>query len=87
MAGTTIVNNEILTIGEDDGAVSVVRPLILATSTGIDNNDTLNFYDGKVKADITLHGEVTQTPYSYNASISSEDNKEIMERKSTEHVH
>ena len=78
VAGTTIVNNEILTIGEDDGAVSVVRPLILATSTGIDNNDTLNFYDGKVKADITLHGEVTQTPYSYNASISSEDNKEIM---------
>ena len=78
VAGTAIVNNDLLIIGEDDNSVSVIKPLVLSTNIGVDNNSRLNFFDGKVKAEIALHGEVTQTPYSFNASISSEDNKEVM---------
>ena len=76
--GTTIVNNEVLTVGQDDGVVSTTCPLIDAVNIGIDNQDTLRFYDGKVRGNESVRGEVNKTPYSYNATIRDESDKEIM---------
>ena len=76
--GTAIVNNEVLTVGKDDETVSTVNPHIEGVNIGIDNQDTLRFYDGKVRGNESVRGEVSKTPYSYNATIRDEGNKEIM---------
>ena len=77
---TAIENNDTLIIGDLESPLLVSRttPYIEGEIYGIDNNDTLNFYDGKIiGGTLAIRGEVTETPYSYNASVESEGTKSV----------
>ena len=64
-----------LTLGKDDGRVTSVGPIIEATTKGILNNGTFNFYDGKVRGIITIEGEVTKTPRLYEVATATSGGK------------
>ena len=77
---TAIENNETLIIGNLESPLLVSRttPYIEGEIYGIDNNDTLNFYDGKIiGGTLAIRGVVTETPYSYNASVETIDEKSV----------
>ena len=78
--GVGIKNNGVLTIGVDEETpvVSKVDPVIEGTIYGIENNNKLNFYDGKIVGNVSTKGEITKTPYLYNASVSEENNKQVI---------
>ena len=78
--GVGIKNNGVLTIGvnEETPVVSKVDPVIEGTIYGIENNNKLNFYDGKIVGNVSTKGEITKTPYLYNASVSEENNKQVI---------
>ena len=74
-----IKNNEqsTLTVGIDDENVSTLNPQINGKINGILNNGTFNFYDGIIKANKAIKGDVTTTPKDYSAVIDIEDGTEI----------
>ena len=76
--GNGILNNGTLDLGKDDGAVSITKPQILATNTGIYNNSVFRLYDGRIQGNESVHGEVSKTPYSYNAVIPEDIEPETM---------
>ena len=78
--GIGIKNNGVLTIGVDEEipVVSKVDPVIEGSVYGIENNNKLNFYDGKIVGEVSTKGEITKTPYLYNASVSEENNKQVI---------
>ena len=74
-----IKNNEGATIilGSDDSDVSIIRPEIIGQINGILNDGTFNFYDGIIKANKAIKGDVTATPTDYSAITTVEDNGEV----------
>ena len=74
-----IKNNEGATIilGSDDSDISIIRPEIIGQINGILNDGTFNFYDGIIKANKAIKGDVTATPTDYSAITTVEDNGEV----------
>lgn len=72
--GTGIINNGELTIGENDNNISQTEPQINAITTGIEQNGTFNYYDGRIEAEIGVSGEYNSTPPNYYPYI---DHNEI----------
>ena len=72
---SAIVNNGILTLGENETELEVSKttPYIKGTTTGIKNNNIFNFYDGKIEGTLAIDGEVTETPFKYNAGVEGTD--------------
>ena len=75
VSGTVIKNNGTFILGENDGAVSVVEPLIVGANKGVENLGTFKFFDGKIKGIVSVE-DVDETPYLYNSFISMEDGLE-----------
>ncbi|MBP3635347.1 MAG: InlB B-repeat-containing protein [Bacilli bacterium] len=61
----------LLGLGINDGIVSKEVPNITGTTYGIYNTGTFNFYDGKIEGLSAIYGDINDTPYSYNASITN----------------
>ena len=64
-SGIAINNSGTLTLGADDGTISITCPEISGNATGIVNNGTFNFYDGIIKGGEALSGTVTSRPSGY----------------------
>ena len=84
--GTAIINNGLLNIGENETelVVDANEPVIEGSLTGVNNLGELHFLDGKIIGSATsgaVRGPVDLTPYSYNASIKTEEGKEIASLK------
>ena len=65
----------ILTVGNNEGAVSKETPVLKGAIYGIENNGgTFNFYDGIIQgATQAIYGEVTDMPESYKVVTESND--------------
>ncbi len=70
--GTSIKNSGTLTLGSDDGTVSVTLPNVIGKTNGIlESSDSIfNFYDGKIEGQIAINGEVDETPIGYDPSVN-----------------
>ena len=82
-SGTAIINTGKLIIGENEEPleVSKTEPIIEGLVTGINSPGELHFYDGKIIGGSTtgaLKGSAPITPYSYNASVETSGDKEIV---------
>ena len=82
-SGTAIINTGKLIIGENEEelVVSKTEPVIEGLVTGINSPGELHFYDGKIIGGSTtgaLKGSAPITPYSYNASVETSGDKEIV---------
>ncbi len=68
--GYAIVNNNTLTIGEQDGDVNGETPRIIGSPNAIDNKGTLKLYDGKLNdKSITKEQELVQKNYALARTI------------------
>ena len=69
---TGIVNTGNLTLGINDEELNIskIAPFIEGKNVGVSNTKTFNFYDGNVVATTAISGIVSNTPYSYNASVN-----------------
>ena len=63
--GTAILNNGILTIGDNTTSIEMDVPTIYGQKIGINNQGTFNFYDGKIKGITPILGKVTDAPEEY----------------------
>ena len=78
--GIKNINNGELQLGENEEEleVSIVKPNVVGTTYGIyteGENTTFKFYDGKIEGNVAIQGEVNDTPYLYNAGITSTDHQ------------
>ena len=65
LVGTGIENNGTLTIGDNSNAIEDAVPTIKGNKVGIQNNSTLNYYDGTIIGKSAISGEVQGTPENY----------------------
>ena len=67
-----IKNNEFLQIGENEDPLSVsdIKPIIEGNTKGVETDGTLNYFDGHIIGDTPIYGLVSETPYSYNVTIT-----------------
>ena len=65
LVGTGIENNGTLTIGDNSNAIEDAVPTIKGNKIGIQNNSTLNYYDGTIIGKSAISGEVQSTPENY----------------------
>lgn len=65
LVGTGIENNGILAIGDNSNAIEDAVPTIKGNKVGIQNNNTLNYYDGTIIGKSAISGEVQSTPENY----------------------
>ena len=65
LVGTGIENNGTLTIGDNSNAIEDAVPTIKGNKVGIQNNNTLNYYDGTIIGKSAISGEVQSTPENY----------------------
>ncbi len=73
--GVAITNTGKLTLGEDDGTVNVNAPQIIGTTKGIESTGTIFFYDGFVKGNIAIEGNVDGIVAGYTIVETDEDGK------------
>ena len=65
LVGTGIENNGTLTIGDNSNAIEDAVPTIKGNKVGIQNNNTLNYYDGTIIGKSAISGDVQGTPENY----------------------
>ena len=75
--GAAIVNDGTVIIGVDDGSINSSGtsrgPGIIGSQYGIDNQGTLNFYDGYIKGNVAINGNrVGHCPENYIVATSSD---------------
>ncbi len=63
--GTAILNNGTLTIGDNSTSIEMEVPTIYGYKVGINNQNVLDFYDGKIQGITPIQGNVTATPEEY----------------------
>lgn len=83
---TAVINNGTFTLGNIDGTadtVSEIKPYIEGERFGVSNTNIFNFYDGKIKGTTAINGEVTDTPYPYNAIVSVVDEGGVQKQIAT----
>ena len=82
-----IINNGTLVIGDGSNEPGVTfefpildKPIIEGKEAAIEQNDTLYYFDGKIVSDtlaIINNGDDAITQYSYNVTMTTEDNKMV----------
>ena len=75
--GVAILNRGTVTLGEND-TVNKDIITIEGVTYGIENEGTLNFYDGKIKGNSALKGSVTNKPEDYEITTDTQAGKEEM---------
>ena len=75
--GITIINKNKLQIGENEEElnVSLTEPIIEGNQYGVQNNGTLNYYDGTIIGETPVDGVINDTPFLYNAILGSTGTK------------
>ena len=63
--GTAVLNAGTLIIGDNSTSIEMEVPTIYGQKIGINNQNTLNFYDGKIQGITPIKGNVTATPEEY----------------------
>ena len=68
-------NASVLTIGKQGGEVSTTNPQIIGETYGINNsaNGTFNFYDGIIKGETAINGNVTAQEEGYEVIVTEEN--------------
>ena len=76
-----IDNYGILIIGENEIELSVskIEPVVQGSVYGVYNTGTFKFFDGRIIGDVAIKGDVNETPYSYNTSVTDDSslNKQV----------
>ena len=69
-------NTATLTLGKEDGNVSITNPEIIGSRYGINNegNGTFNFYDGIIKGKTAINGNLSAKEKGYEV-ITTEENE------------
>ena len=73
---TAIVNNNILTLGENDLEVSQDNPYIVGVEKGIEQDGTFNFYDGLITAKLGLVGLANDVPENYYVFVDHDNSND-----------
>ena len=74
------IDNGILTIGinDEERVVSQTVPNVYGALLAVEKlSGSFNFYDGRLEGLRAIEGTVDDTPYLYNASVSTTDNTEV----------
>ena len=75
-------STEIITIGENDGNVSIESPEIIGTKYGVFNSKgTLNFYDGKIigEVGVAVYGTISNIEENYSIKQNIENSRETLQ--------
>ena len=72
--GTSILNNGMLTLGDNSTSIEYDVPTIYGYKIGVENNSVFNFYDGKIQGITPIQGNVTNTPEEYGPVSTNYEN-------------
>ena len=73
--GVVIENKNDLTLGKNDGDVSITNPM-LNGNIGIKQDGTLNFYDGIITANVGISGPTTTKPDDYIVFVDHDNSSD-----------
>ena len=73
---TAIVNNNTLTLGENDLEVSQDNPYIVGVEKGIEQDGVFNFYDGLITAKLGLVGLANDVPENYYVFVDHDNSND-----------
>ena len=68
-----VQQNSTLTLGEDDANISIEIPEVSGKTIGVVNQGNFNFYDGIIKGQTAIDGNVTDTPVLYDPTVTTEE--------------
>ena len=64
-SGIGMINQKLLTMGENDGEIHEESVKIIGTNVGLQQDAIFRFYDGYIEGDIALNGRVDAVPQGY----------------------
>ena len=73
---TPVVNNKTLTIGTTDATIDLEEVKIIGNDIGLEQNGTLNFYDGYVMGTTAIKGNVNFNDKSYALKTETVEGKQ-----------
>ena len=73
---TPVINNKILTIGTTDATIDLEEVKIIGNDIGLEQNGTLNFYDGYVTGNLAIKGNVNFADKSFVLKTETVDGKQ-----------
>ena len=73
---TPVVNNKTLTIGTTDATIDLEEVKIIGNDIGLEQNGSLNFYDGYVTGNLAIKGNVNFTDKSFVLKTETVDGKQ-----------
>ena len=73
---TPVVNNKTLTIGTTDATIDLEEVKIIGNDIGLEQNGTLNFYDGYVTGNLAIKGNANFTDKSFALKTETVDGKQ-----------
>lgn len=66
--GIRIESSGTFTLGEDDGTIGYLSPIIYGKQKGVVSLGTFNFYDGRIRGQVAIDGRADDTPALYDPS-------------------
>ena len=73
---TAIINNGELTLGENDNDISTDSIKVIGKSVAIEQNGTLNFYDGYIEGIVGVTGNYHEKPTGYSVFVDHNNDKD-----------
>ena len=74
--GKAIINNGELTLGENDNDISTDSIKVIGKSVAIEQNGTLNFYDGYIEGIVGVTGNYHEKPAGYSVFVDHNNDKD-----------
>ena len=74
--GKAIINNGELTLGENDDDISTDSIKVIGKSVAIEQNGTLNFYDGYIEGIVGVAGNYHEKPTGYSVFVDHNNDKD-----------
>ena len=83
-SGIAIQNFGTLSVGVNDGIISLAAPRIIGGTTAIQNTGTLNYYDGIISGTKAVDGTINEVATGYSYSTATNNNVQTITLKLTE---
>lgn len=83
-SGIAIQNSGTLSVGVNDGIISLAAPRIIGGTTAIQNTGTLNYYDGIISGTKAVDGTINEVATGYSYSTATNNNVQTITLKLTE---
>ena len=83
-SGIAIQNSGTLSVGVNDGIISLAAPRIIGGTTAIQNTGTLNYYDGIISGTKAVDGTINEVATGYSYSTVTNNNVQTITLKLTE---